>query len=95
MEFPSFGNFLCKYPDEVGQDGCYNYDYYGFEIESTPKEWTRLIVYFSDVEGDESVEFDQSWIHAIRLKASSVIAGEEGWFEIDDVKVVENILMKK
>ena len=70
-----------------------NYDDFGYVINQTPNNWTEFIIKFSDFNQEGwGTPMDKNEVlrhlNKIQFKASSMISGESGWFEVDNVSFV-------
>ncbi len=77
------------------QDSATDWDPFGYTIEETPKAWTDFVIRFFELEregwGESWVTFNQSHITKFEFQASSQITNEQGWYDIDNLQLVENI----
>jgi len=83
---------------DVGNGSLYDWDFYGFDIEKTPSEWTRYIIPFTALkrEGWSSTPVSLQLDHITRFEfqASSQIKKEQGWFMIYKLELIEGIYVK-
>ncbi len=79
--------------------GVTDWDYHGYVITNTPLNWQLYIIKFSEFKRTgfgtgENQYLDLTQLREIEFKADSGIAGEYGWFDIDDIKFVEKIVSR-
>lgn len=70
-----------------------DYDYHEYYIPATPKEWRQYKVPFEIFKQEgwgKNQALDLAKVVKLQFQTGSMVAGEDGWFEVDNISFIKN-----